>query len=94
MAEALANGAVQTEPGASSCARGRHCGGGSWFSMMNFVHHVVRKPTEMLFPVSGALNKMPAETWRQYAPLFNVPPLTSRPNCWPRLPRLKAREIR
>jgi Transglycosylase SLT domain len=41
------------------------------FSMMNFVYHVVRKPTEMLFPVSGALNKMPAETWRQYAPLFN-----------------------
>jgi hypothetical protein len=25
----------------------------------------------MFFPVSGALNKMPAETWRQYAPLFN-----------------------
>jgi len=41
------------------------------FSTMNFVYHVVRKPTEMLFPVSGALNKMPAETWRQYAPLFN-----------------------
>jgi hypothetical protein len=41
------------------------------FSMMNFVYHVVRKPTEMLFPVSGTLNKMPAETWRQYAPLFN-----------------------
>jgi len=41
------------------------------FSMMNFVYHVVRKPTEMLFPVSGALNKVPAETWREYAPLFN-----------------------
>jgi hypothetical protein len=24
----------------------------------------------MLFPLSGALNKMPAETWRHYAPLF------------------------
>ena len=24
----------------------------------------------MLFPVSGAMNKMPAETWQQYAPLF------------------------
>jgi hypothetical protein len=24
----------------------------------------------MFFPVSGALNKMPAETWRDYAPLF------------------------
>jgi len=41
------------------------------FSVTNFVYHVVRKPTEMFFPVSGALNKMPAETWRQYAPLFN-----------------------
>src|ERR1019366_608765 len=40
------------------------------FSVTNFVYHVVRKPTEMFFPVSGALNKMPAETWRQYAPLF------------------------
>jgi Transglycosylase SLT domain len=38
---------------------------------VTFVYHVVRKPTEMFFPVSGALNKMPAETWRQYAPLFN-----------------------
>ena len=41
------------------------------FSVSNFVYHVVRKPTEMFFPVSGALNKMPVETWRQYAPLFN-----------------------
>ena len=40
------------------------------FSVTNFVYHVLRKPTEMFFPVSGALNKMPAETWRQYAPLF------------------------
>jgi hypothetical protein len=37
---------------------------------MNLVYQVVRKPTEMFFPVSGALNKAPAETWRQYAPLF------------------------
>ncbi len=41
------------------------------FSVANFVYHVVRKPTEMFFPVSATLNKMPAETWRQYAPLFN-----------------------
>jgi hypothetical protein len=38
----------------------------------NFVYHVLRKPTEMLFPVSGALNKAPAETWSQYAPLFRA----------------------
>ncbi len=36
----------------------------------NLVYHVARKPTEMLFPVSGALDKPPAETWRDYAPLF------------------------
>ena len=40
------------------------------FSATNFVYHVLRKPTEMFFPMSGVLNKMPAETWRQYAPLF------------------------
>jgi hypothetical protein len=40
------------------------------FSAANLVYQVARKPTEMLFPVSGALNKMPAETWRDYAPLF------------------------
>jgi hypothetical protein len=40
------------------------------FSATNFVYQVVRKPTEMFFPVSGTLNKTPAETWQQYAPLF------------------------
>ena len=40
------------------------------FFAANFVYHVARKPTEMFFPVSGALNKMPLETWRQYAPLY------------------------
>ena len=39
-------------------------------SVTNLVYQVVRKPTEMLFPVSGAMNKMPAETWQQHAPLF------------------------
>src|SRR5689334_6742338 len=36
----------------------------------NIVYHVARKPTELLYPVSTALSKMPAETWRQYGPLF------------------------
>jgi hypothetical protein len=31
---------------------------------------VIRKPTELFFPVSGALGKTPSETWRQYEPLF------------------------
>jgi hypothetical protein len=36
----------------------------------NYIYQVARKPTEMFFPVSGVLNKMPAETWAAYAPLF------------------------
>jgi hypothetical protein len=41
------------------------------FSVANLAYHVMRKPTELFFPVSGALNKTPSETWWQYAPLFN-----------------------
>jgi hypothetical protein len=37
---------------------------------VNWVYQVVRKPSELFFPVSGTLNKTPAETWRQYSPLF------------------------
>jgi hypothetical protein len=37
---------------------------------LNWVYQVVRKPAELFFPVSGALFKTPAETWRQYGPLF------------------------
>jgi hypothetical protein len=40
------------------------------FSGLNLVYQVLRKPTEVFAPVSGAFNKTPAETWRQYAPLF------------------------
>ena len=40
------------------------------WSAVNWMYQVVRKPTELFFPVSGALSKPPAETWRQYAPLF------------------------
>jgi len=40
-----------------------------WASV-NGVVQAVRKPTEMFFPVSGSLAKAPAETWRQYGPLF------------------------
>jgi hypothetical protein len=35
-----------------------------------FGYHVLKKPTEMLFPVSGVLKKRPVETWEQYGPLF------------------------
>lgn len=37
---------------------------------LNWIYQVVRKPAELLFPVSGALAKTPAETWAQYGPLF------------------------
>lgn len=40
------------------------------FFAANLVYQVARKPTEMFFPVGGALNKRPAETWQEYAPLF------------------------
>jgi hypothetical protein len=39
---------------------------------LNIAYHLIRKPTEILFPFGGALNKTPAETWRHYAPLFNA----------------------
>ena len=42
------------------------------FAALNIVYHVIRKPTEMFFPVAGALNKLPAATWREYGPLFRA----------------------
>ncbi len=41
------------------------------WSAVNWVYQVIRKPTELFFPVSGALTKSPPETWQQYGPLFN-----------------------
>jgi hypothetical protein len=38
--------------------------------LCNWLYQVIRKPSELFFPVSGTLYKTPAETWRQYAPLF------------------------
>src|SRR5437867_6418586 len=40
------------------------------WSAVNWAYQVIRKPTELFFPVSGRLFKTPSETWRQYAPLF------------------------
>jgi len=40
-----------------------------WLAV-NWTYHVVRKPTELFFPVSGALDKTPGETWQQYGTLF------------------------
>ena len=41
-------------------------------SLTNLVYHVIRKPSELLFFVGGALDKEPIETWRQYEPLFHT----------------------
>ncbi len=38
--------------------------------MLNWAYQVIRKPSELFFPVSGTLYKVPAETWETYAPLF------------------------
>ena len=40
------------------------------WSAVNWTYQAIRKPSEMFFPVSGALAKTPYETWRQYGPLF------------------------
>jgi hypothetical protein len=37
---------------------------------VNWTYQVGRKPAELFFPVSGVLAKTPAETWRQYGPIF------------------------
>lgn len=36
----------------------------------DLIYQVIRKPTELLFPVSGVLYKTPGETWRAYAGVF------------------------
>jgi len=40
--------------------------------LSNVAYQVIRKPTELLFFVGGALDKVPSETWRQYGPLFRT----------------------
>jgi hypothetical protein len=42
------------------------------FTLTNLIYHVIRKPTELFFFVGHGLDKEPAETWRQYGPLFRA----------------------
>jgi len=42
---------------------------GVWLAT-NWVYQVIRKPSELFFPVSGTLFKTPTETWRSYSPIF------------------------
>jgi hypothetical protein len=41
----------------------------SWLAI-NGIYQVVRKPSELFFPVSGTLYKTPSQTWATYGPLF------------------------
>jgi hypothetical protein len=36
----------------------------------NWVYQAFRKPSELFFPLDGALAKMPAQTWAEYGSLF------------------------
>lgn len=38
----------------------------------NAVYQVARKPAELFFPVAGALDKLPADTWRTYRRIFRA----------------------
>lgn len=40
-----------------------------WFGL-NWIYQVVRKPSELFFPVSGVLYKLPEETWDTYESAF------------------------
>jgi hypothetical protein len=40
-----------------------------WFGL-NWIYQVVRKPSELFFPVSGVLYRMPEETWDTYESAF------------------------
>lgn len=42
-----------------------------WLAV-NWIYQVVRKPSELFFPVSGTLYKTPTETWDAYEPIFRM----------------------
>ncbi|MBR0818274.1 transglycosylase SLT domain-containing protein [Bradyrhizobium liaoningense] len=42
------------------------------FVLLNLAYHVIRKPTELFVLIGNSLDKEPAETWRQYGPLFRT----------------------
>jgi hypothetical protein len=47
-----------------------------WFAL-NWTYQVVRKPSELFFPVSDTLYKVPAQTWDAYGSLFERHATTS-----------------
>ena len=60
---------LRTAPWTLHVLLGLILGGALWFAA-NGIYQVARKPSELFFPVSGTLNKSPAETWRRYGSLF------------------------
>jgi hypothetical protein len=40
------------------------------WAAVNWTYQVIRKPTELFFPVSGSLSKTPPATWQRYERLF------------------------
>ena len=42
----------------------------SFWLVVNLAYQVIRKPSELFFPVSGALFKTPPGTWEEYGPIF------------------------
>ncbi len=40
------------------------------FLAVNWTYQVVRKPSELFFPIDTALHKTPEQTWRAYSSLF------------------------
>ena len=42
------------------------------WAALNWMVQVARKPSEVFFPVSGSLFKVPAHTWREYGPIFEA----------------------
>ena len=45
---------------------------GALIPTTNWLYQVIRKPSELFFPVSDVLYKTPIETWRAYAPIFRA----------------------
>ncbi len=39
---------------------------------LNWIYQVIKKPSELFFPVSGTLHKTPPQTWRSYSPIFRA----------------------
>ncbi len=40
------------------------------FFVVNWIYHAVRKPVELLAPISSSLSKSPKSTWQSYGTLF------------------------